>query len=72
MTDPTINFAWYRFIGRTKLKYTNHEVGRLTLREFKQEYQVYKDDFDLELILKTTGTTYEKAKLKARQAEEWF
>lgn len=72
MTDPTINFAWFRFIGRTKLKYTNHEVGRMTLREFNAEYQLYKDDFDFELMLKATHTTYENAKAKARQAEEWF
>lgn len=72
MTDPTVNFAWFRFIGRTKLGLTNHEVGRLTLREFKAEYQLYKDDFDLELLLKVTRTTYEQAKLKAQQAEEWF
>ena len=51
---------------------TNHEVGRLTLREFKAEYQLYKDDFDLELLLKVTRTTYEQAKIKAQQAEEWF
>lgn len=44
----------------------------MTLREFNAEYQLYKDDFDFELMLKTTHTTYEKAKQKARQAEEWF
>ena len=51
---------------------TNHEVGRLTLREFNKEYQIYKDDFDLELMLRLTRTTYAQAKEKARQAEEWF
>ena len=45
---------------------------RLTLREFKAEYQLYKDDFDLELLLRLTRTTYAKAKEKAQQAEEWF
>ena len=45
---------------------------RLTLREFKKEYELYKNDFDYELLLRATTTTYEKAKLKARQAEEWF
>jgi len=45
---------------------------RLTLREFKAEYELYKNDFDYELLLRATNTTYEKAKLKARQAEEWF
>lgn len=67
-----MDFDWFRFIGRSKLKYTNHETMRLTLREFKKEYQLYKDDFDLELLLRVTRTTYEKAKQKAQQAEEWF
>ena len=42
------------------------------MREFNKEYQLYKDDFDLELLLKATRTTYEQAKQKAQQAEEWF
>ncbi len=67
-----MDFAWFRFIGRTKLRYTNKEVGRMTLREFKAEYQIYKNDFDLEMLLKATRTTYQKAHEKAMQAEEWF
>ena len=42
------------------------------MREFKAEYQLYKDDFDLELMLKLSRTTYEQAKQKVQQAEEWF
>lgn len=42
------------------------------MREFNAEYQLYKDDFDLELLLKLTRTTYEQAKKKAQQSEEWF
>lgn len=67
-----MDFEWFRFIGRAKLRYTNKEVMRLTLRQFKKEYQIYKDDFDLELMLRLSRTTYEKAKEKAQQAEEWF
>ena len=51
---------------------TNHEVGRLTLREFNREYQLYKDDFDFELMLKATNITYARAKEQARQADEWL
>ena len=72
MDDPTINFAWFRFIGRKKLALTSHEVGRLTLREFNREYQFYKDDFDLELTLRLSRTTYANAKKKAQKAEEWL
>lgn len=45
---------------------------RLTLREFNREYQIYKDDFDLEMLLTKTRTTYAQAKAKAMQSEEWF
>lgn len=72
MSDPTINFAWFRFIGRKKLALTNREVGRLTLREFNREYQLYKDDFDLELSLQLGRTTYAQMKKKQLQNEEWF
>lgn len=45
---------------------------RLTLREFNHLYQIYKDDFDLELMLTVTKTTYAKAKKKAQQSDEWI
>ena len=45
---------------------------RLTVREFRAEYQIYKDDFDLELCLWLNRATYEMARQKTRQAEEWF
>lgn len=51
---------------------TNHEVGRLTIREFNREYQMYKDNFDYELMLTATQTTYAQASRKAMEAEEWF
>ena len=44
----------------------------MTLRQFNREYQIYKDDFDYEMMLRLSGTTYRKAKEKAQQAEEWF
>lgn len=33
---------------------------------------MYKDNFDYELMLTATQTTYAQAKIKAQQAEEWF
>ena len=42
------------------------------MREFNKEYQIYKDDFDLELMLYKSGTTYAKAKEKALSEAEWF
>jgi hypothetical protein len=42
------------------------------LREFNREYQLYKDDFDLELSLRLTRTTYAKAKQQQLKSEEWI
>ena len=47
-------------------------AGRLTLREFNKYYQHYKDNFDLELRLYKSNTTYAELKSKELQAEEWF
>jgi hypothetical protein len=39
---------------------------------FNKLYQHYKNDFDLEMRLKSTDTTYAEAYAKAQKAEEWF
>ena len=71
--DPTINFAWYYFIGRARLGLSSDkEVGRLTLRRFRSLYQAYKDTFDIETQLRESGTTYAKLEAQERQEEEWF
>lgn len=71
--DPTINFAWYYFMSRTRLGLSSDkEVGRLTLRRFRDLYQAYKDTFDIETQLRTSGSTYAKLEAKAESDEEWF
>ena len=71
--DPTINFAWYYFIGRTRLGLSSDkEVGRLTLRRFRALYQAYKDTFDIETQLRAKGSTYAMLEAQALQEEEWF
>ena len=70
--DPTINFSWFYFIGRNKLGLTFDEVGRMTLRTFNKLYQCYKDNFDIELNLKLSRTTYAEAKKQTMEQEEWF
>jgi hypothetical protein len=46
---------------------------RLTLKEFKHAYRIYKNDFDLENLIRYNRTTY--AKLEGRdkkdEGEEW-
>jgi hypothetical protein len=62
--------VWYRFIGRKKLALSDKETMRLRLREFKHLYQLYKDDFDLELLIKLRHTTY-KQLFGVDEEEEW-
>lgn len=71
--DPTINFAWYYFMGRTRLGLSSDkEVGRLTLRRFRGLYQAYKDTFDIETQLRASVSTYASIEAKAESDEEWF
>ena len=59
-------------IGRTKLGLTTKEVGRLTLREFNNQYQLYKDNFDLELVMSIKHITYKALKEKQQANDEWL
>jgi len=56
----------------TRLGFTYKESGRLTLRQFSNFYQHYKDNFDLELLLKASNTTYAKLRAKQLESEEWI
>jgi hypothetical protein len=67
-----INFAWFYFIGRNKLGFTFKEVGRMTMRTFNKFYKCYKDNFDLEMRLKNSNTTYAEAIRKSKEQEEWI
>jgi hypothetical protein len=51
---------------------TDKEVGRLTLTSFHKLYKHYKNNFDIEMLLKTKGMTYEQAFLKSQEDEEWL
>ena len=70
--DVTINFYWFYFIGTAKLGLSLKETGRLTITTFNKLYDQYKDNFDLELMLRNTQTTYRAAEQKAMSADEWF
>lgn len=45
---------------------------RLTYKMFDKLYQHYKDDFDLEMKMKATRTSYQKLKAEMYKSEEWF
>lgn len=44
----------------------------MTFRMWDKLYTHYKNDFDMELMMKHTGTTYKKLRAKARKRNEWF
>lgn len=56
----------------TRLCFTYKEAGRLTLRQYITYYQHYKDNFDLELRLTASNTTYADLKAKELESEEWI
>ena len=67
-----IDFTWFYFIGKKKLNLSFHETGRLTLKMFGILYKHYKDDWDLEMKLRRSETTYHQAYLQAQKDEEWL
>lgn len=71
MAEP-IDFSWVRFIATNKLKFNHKEAGRLTIRVFNLYYKHYQDNFDLELRLYKSNTTYAELKAKQLASEEWF
>lgn len=67
-----IDFGYLDYIGRAKLRLGKGETGRLTLKQFNKMYSYYKNDFDLEMLMTATHTTYAKLKAKEQQSESWF
>lgn len=67
-----IDFTWFYFIGRTKLKLTFKETGRMTPHLFFKLYAHYKSTWDLEMRLFTNRMTYDEAFMKSQEEQEWF
>jgi hypothetical protein len=67
-----LNFSWIYYIARAKLMLDKKEIGRLTIRQFLELYQAYKDTFDIELILMLARKTYADIKKQQDAEEEWL
>lgn len=48
------------------------ETGRLTFTMFNKLYEHYKNNFDYEMLLAKSGTTYKEAWNTSQKEEEWF
>jgi len=59
------------YIGSAKLNLTLKEVGRLTMKQFLEMYQAYKDTFDFELMLSVTRKTYESVRREQERSMNW-
>ena len=44
----------------------------MTLTLFNKLYGHYRNDFDMEMRLKNANMTYEEARIKARERDDWF
>ena len=67
-----MDFSWIYYIARAKLMLDKKEIGRLTIRQFLELYQAYKDTFDIELILMLARKTYADIKKQQDAEEEWL
>ena len=59
-------------MSKAKLNLSFKETGRLTLYMFNKLYEHYKTNFDIEMRLYKSNTTYSEAFIKAQEDEEWF
>ena len=70
--EPVIDFSWFYFIGKVKLHMSFKETGRMTLTMFNKLYKHYKDDWDMEMLMRRAGMTYKKALEESIKDEEWI
>lgn len=56
------------YVGHTLLGFSTKEVGRLTFREWKQQYEHYKSDYDFRLA----KVSYQQLEDEAAKQDEWI
>lgn len=67
-----LDFSWIVFVGLKDLNLKPKETMRLTLVQFSRLYRHYKNQFDLELSLWLSHTTYAQAARRAARNEDYF
>lgn len=67
-----LDFSWFIFIGLKDLNLKPKETMRLTLLQFTKLYQHYKNQFDFELSLTLSRTTYRTAAARAAKFDDMF
>ena len=60
------------YIGINCLGLPRREVGRLTLTLFNKLYKHYKNNWDLEMMLRKAGKTYAELFIEEQKELEWF
>lgn len=52
--------------------FSEKEIGRMTARKFMRLYQHYKNNFDVQLVMRSKGLTYAKLEQMQMEEEEWL
>lgn len=52
--------------------FSEKEIGRMTPRKFAKLYQHYKNNFDVQLVMRQKGLTYVKLEQMQMEEEEWL
>lgn len=56
--EPLDTIAWLNFVGMSKLKQSEEQVGDMTITKFFRLYNSYKNEYDREENMKSLGHTY--------------
>ena len=66
------------YVGVSLLGFSEKEVGRMTLRKWRNLYQHYKDHYDFTLMrekdsgIYAAGLTYKRLDEISAKGDEWF
>lgn len=67
-----LDFSWFIFVGLKNFNLKPKETMRLTFKMFNKLHQHYRNQFDMELSLYITHTTYAQMACKAAKNEDYF
>ena len=65
-----MNFAWCRFVAMNRLGFRDREARFLSFGEFHELYREYQRVFDVETVLRKSGSTYQQMAKAAEEREK--
>ena len=67
-----LDFSWFIFVGLKNFNLKPKETMRLNFKMFNKLLQHYRNQFDMELMLTLTRTTYAKNAADVARNEDYF